>query len=151
MPFLENYHALIKFLNMRKGHLLILYLITVTLIIGLLQSCDPAKIIIIKQRDCTLCSLTLYAKSSFLLDKGPYSNKQIIIKAPTKGSVITGKRVISYGIGIWSDSEIRQLSKTIDSIVVFTGDSKKVYWDCNEIQRYLLKNRKGFTASIIRI
>jgi hypothetical protein len=116
-----------------------------------LASCDPAKILVIKSRPNSNASIVLYGnrKINPLLNDSASIEKKIIIQVPTAD----GKNEIkfNYGIGIWSNGPISNLSAAIDSIII-TGKLKKtILKNQDSIKQYFINHRSGYGGSKLTI
>ncbi|NAS31709.1 hypothetical protein GTQ40_12050 [Flavobacteriaceae bacterium R38] len=125
---------------------LIVLMITSFLLFG----CDPALMLMVEAEKAEDTSVTIYADKTFFPDRIhlPYEkenkDEKTIIRVPWTDSIKNYKRNFSYGIGIWSDELVSNLSEHIDSIILKNSSGILKINKKTDIETYLLKNRRGF-------
>ena len=122
----------------------------------LLQSCDPARILVVKTSDKINYSVTVYANENILPRSYPYHQdsiaKKIVIHVPTADTIPQREKMFLYGIGGWSDSYLMTgFSKNIDSIMIVNSKGKLTLNSQSSINGFLLKHRHGFAKHILTI
>lgn len=135
-----------------------LKVITFIAVLGLflLQSCDPARIMVVKTSEKSNYSVTVYANEKIFPRSYPYHQdsieKKIIIHVPTTDTIPQREKIFFYGLGGWSDSYLMpDFSKNIDSIIIVNGKGKMTLNSQSSINDFLLKHRHGFAKRILTI
>ena len=124
--------------------------------LSFLQSCDPAKILIVKTNNKPNYSVTIYTNENILPQFYPYhqdSNaKKMVIHVPTEDTFAQTEKIFLYGIGGWADkSGLLNFSKNIDSIIIVNDKGKLTLNKQNAINVYLMKHRHGFAKHVLTI
>ena len=107
----------------------------------LLFSCDPVHDIdFINQTDSEAkIRIKINSKTKNVVFKGTHSGDSIVFNLKPKDTAN-----IYFGIGTWSDSEINEVTNSIDNIEVESKDIKTTYKSKKSITAFLKDNRKGF-------
>lgn len=122
----------------------------------LLQSCDPARILLVRTVDKPNYSVTVYANENILPRSYPYNQdsiaKKIVIHVPTSDTIPEREKMFLYGLGGWSDNYLMpDFSKNIDSIIIVNSKGTTTLNTQSSINEYLLKNRSGFAKRKLTI
>lgn len=130
----------------------------IIILIGLflLQSCDPARILVVRTASRPNCSVTIYANENILPHSFTYhedsSAKKITIRVSSSDSLAQREKIFYYGLGGWGDNSLMPyFSKHIDSIIIVADNSKLSIIKQNEINDFLLKHRYGFAKHKLTI
>ncbi len=117
----------------------------------LITSCDPAKVLVITASNQPGVSVTLYGNTTMLPFQGEMPPEKIAITVPG-GTPVKRDTLIYYGFGGWSgDDKIKNLAHSIDSIIINSSNGQIVLNTHESITNYLLKQRHGFAKRILRI
>ena len=132
------------------------FLIVIAVGVILVQSCDPARILVVKASKKPGVSVAIYANENILPRSYPYSEdsipEKIVVRIPTTDSIPRRKTVFGYGLGTWGDSALMPgFSKDIDSIIIINIENKLTLNHQAEINDYLLEHRHGFAKRILTI
>jgi hypothetical protein len=122
----------------------------------LIQSCDPARILVVRTADKPNHSVTIYANENILPGSYLYRQdsiaKKVIINVPTIDTIVQREKMLFYGLGSWGDDSLMpNFSKNIDSIVIVNSNGRLKLDKQTEINEYLLKHRHGFAKRILTI
>lgn len=122
----------------------------------LLESCDPARVLVVKTVNKPNYSVTIYANENIL--PGPYSYRQdsvakkVVISVPIIDTVVEREKIFFYGLGGWGDDSLMpNFSKNIDSIIIVNSGGRLRLDTQSSINEYLLKNRSGFAKRKLTI
>lgn len=115
-------------------------------IILFFTSCDPLRVLVLKTAHNGNASVSIYANKK-LLGKGAEDEK-IIIHIPTDS--IYEKKIL-FGIGRWDGYTISNLTKEIDSIIIYENSEKILLRNKSEIKKYLMKHRSKLSKTILTI
>lgn len=131
------------------------YIIT---LIGLflLQSCDPARILIVKTANRPNYSVTIYANENILPHAFAYhedsSAKKMTIRVSSSDSVAQREKILYYGLGGWGGNSLMPyFSRNIDSIIIVADNRKLTIDKQKDINDFLLKHRHGFAKHKLTI
>ncbi len=123
-----------------------------TVIAILIQSCDPARILVVKAAKNPDVSVTVYGNNKILPGPHEKENEKIVIKIPTTGTRVTRDTVFYYGLGGWPKGKfMTEFAKNIDSIIIINSNGKIVLDNLSDITNYLSKHRHGFAKRILTI
>lgn len=130
----------------------IFFITCLAVIAILIQSCDPARILVLKASKNPDVSVTVYGNNKILPGPHEKENEKIVIKIPATGTSATRDTVFYYGFGGWPKSKfMTEFSKNIDSIIIINSNSKIVLDNLPDITNYLSKHRHGFAKRILTI
>lgn len=120
-------------------------------ILLLITSCDPAKVLVITASNQPGISATIYGNTSMLPRSAGMPTEKISISVPF-GTPVKRDTSIYYGFGGWKgDDKIKNLAKNIDSIIINNSNGQITLNTHESITNYLLKHRHGFARRILRI
>lgn len=131
-----------------KGHQLI-YLGWFMLTVLSVQSCDPARVMVVKTADKPNLSVAIYANKNIL--PGKEGNDKIVINIPSQGMPAKRDTTFYYGLGGWGRGDMSWFAKDIDSIIIINSNGKLLLNDEAAIAGYLNKHKHGFGHRILTI
>ncbi len=116
------------------------------------QSCDPAKVLIVKTSGRPNSSVTIHANKHFLPLSKDFDQDKIVIKIPATPTDLQKGTLLYYGFGGWADeSRMAVFSKNIDSIIIESRNETIKLTNHADINNYLSKHRSGFGKRILTI
>lgn len=107
----------------------------------ILLSCDPPHDIdFINRTDSEAkIRIKINSKTENVVFRGTHLGDSIVFNLKPKDTAN-----IYFGIGTWSDSEINEVTNSIENIEVESKDIKTMYKSKKSITEFLKDNRKGF-------
>ena len=112
--------------------------------IMLFISCDSSQSLVI-QKNNTNSSVYIYGNQKIFMND--ISNKMKFENVIKIDSTLKSSQTYNYGLGNWTKEELLEISKKIDSIVIFQNNIKNKIMNENEIHSYLSAQRKGLHKS----
>jgi hypothetical protein len=122
----------------------------VTGALSLLASCDPARMIILKNKTGKPACIrwTIRADSTSTNDEQEF--RTVTFDLGTSKS--DRKKTITFGFGNWPADEIeRFVNEDIQSIEIESVHEKRILTDKSKLKNYLLKRRHGLFKNFITI
>jgi hypothetical protein len=141
-------------INGHNHFIKVMFSICVVAAVLFIQSCDPARILIVKSSNKPNSSVEIYANKNLqaLANANGKENGQAVIKIPTNEIPVKRDTAFYFGFGGWREDEsISQFSRTIDSIIIQSNNGKVVLNKQEEINSYLLKHRRGLFKQVLTI
>ena len=118
--------------------------------VSLLTSCDPAKLIILKNKTDQPAYFRWAIRTDSTDATGKQQFKTMTLTLGTSKS--DREKTIVFGLGSWPTSEIeRFVNEDIQSIEIESVHEKKIMTDKQEIKNYLLARRHGIVKNFITI
>lgn len=115
-----------------------------------LTSCDPAKLIILKNKTDKPAYFRWTVRTDSTSTTGGQQFKTVTFDLGTSKN--DKEKSIIWGFGSWPTSEIeRFVNEDIQSIEIETVHEKKIMTDKKEIKDYLLARRHGIAKNLITI
>lgn len=118
-----------------------LKLLPLSFLLMILLSCDPPHDIdFINRTDSEAkIRIKINSKTENVVFRGTHLGDSIVFNLKPKDTAN-----IYFGIGTWSDSEINEVTNSIENIEVESKDIKTMYKSKKSITEFLKDNRKGF-------
>ncbi len=112
-----------------------------------LQSCDPARVLVVKAAGVQDSSVTIYANKNILPSASGNGDEKIILHIPAAKDTI-----FYYGIGGWGEDDLMSgFAANFDSIILQGHGERQVLSNLESITDYLLNHRSGFASRILTI
>jgi hypothetical protein len=116
----------------------------------LLMSCDPAKLIILKNNTDKPAYFRWTVRADSTSTTGGQQFKTVTFDLGTFQN--DKEKTIVFGLGNWSTREIeRFVNNDIQSIEIESVNEKKIMTDKKEIKDYLLARRHGIAKNFITV
>jgi len=125
-----------------------------TAVVLFIQSCDPARILIVRSSNKPNSSVAIYANKNFrsIADADGKEKEQVVIKIPTNETPVKRDTAFYFGFGGWAEDEsMPEFSRKIDSIIISNNSSKIILNKQEDINAYLLKHRRGLFKQVLII
>lgn len=117
---------------------------------NLLTSCDPAKLIILKNKTDRPAYFRWTVRADSTSINGGQQFKTVTFDLGTSKN--DKEKTIVFGFGNWPNSEIeRFVNEDIQSIEIESVNEKKIMTDKKEIRDYLIARRHGIVNNFITI
>jgi hypothetical protein len=127
-------------------------LLFVIIIAVITQSCDPARVLMIKATGKPTVSVTIYADKKMLPHRWRNEKEKVVFKVSPNAEHKKRDSTLFFGFGGWSEDAIQtELTKHIDSIVIVNSTGKQILNTPTDISTYLIAHRYGFVNRIVKI